>query len=48
MKPTLGPDDLRLLQLHRRHLGLYARVGKKLKVTPGYVSRIASGQRTMR
>jgi hypothetical protein len=45
-RQTLGSHDQRLLQLHRQHLGLYARVGKKTKVTPSYVSRIARGQRT--
>jgi hypothetical protein len=42
---TLGSNDERLLQLHQRHLGLYARVGKTLRCSPSYVSRVASGQR---
>jgi hypothetical protein len=37
--------DDRLLELHQLHLGLYARLGRKLQVTPGYVSRVASGKR---
>jgi hypothetical protein len=38
-------DAQRLLEQHQLHLGLYARVGKKLKLTPGYVSRVANGKR---
>jgi hypothetical protein len=38
-------DAQRLLALHQRHLGLYARVGEKLKVSPGYISRVARGER---
>jgi hypothetical protein len=38
-------EDERLLQLHQRHLGLYARVAAKLKVNPSHVSRVARGQR---
>jgi len=38
-------ENERLLQLHQRHLGLYARVAAKLKVNPSYVSRVARGQR---
>ena len=45
-QPALGSDDRRLLQLHQRHLGLYARVAKKLRFTAGMVSRVATGQRT--
>ncbi len=39
------PTDARLLHLHKLHLGLYVRVGRKLKVSPGYVSRVANGNR---
>ena len=35
----------RLLQRHKRHLGLYTRVAQRLNVTPGYVSLVALGQR---
>ena len=38
-------NDGRLLQLHRLHLGLYARLGRKLNVTPSYISRVARGER---
>lgn len=38
-------DGERLLELHQLHLGLYARVGKKLGVSPSYVSRVANGTR---
>ena len=33
------------LKWHRLHLGLYARVAKKLRVNPSYVSRVARGKR---
>lgn len=33
------------LQWHRLHLGLYARVAKRLRVNPSYVSRVARGKR---
>lgn len=33
------------LQWHRLHLGLYARVAKRLHVNPSYVSRVARGKR---
>jgi len=33
------------LKWHRLHLGLYARVAKKLQVNPSYVSRVARGKR---
>jgi hypothetical protein len=42
-KPT--PTDSRLLELHQLHLGLYARIAKKLNVTPSYISRVARGER---
>ena len=35
-----------LFRKHRRHIGLYARVGKKLGVHPSHVSRVVSGERT--
>jgi transcriptional regulator with XRE-family HTH domain len=38
-------NDERLLEVHQLHLGLYARVAKRLSVTPSYVSRVARGQR---
>jgi transcriptional regulator with XRE-family HTH domain len=33
------------LKWHRLHLGLYARVARKLHVNPSYVSRVARGKR---
>ena len=33
------------LEWHRLHLGLYARVAKRLRVNPSYVSRVARGKR---
>jgi transcriptional regulator with XRE-family HTH domain len=33
------------LKWHRLHLGLYARVAKRLHVNPSYVSRVARGKR---
>jgi len=33
------------LEWHRLHLGLYARVAKRLHVNPSYVSRVARGKR---
>jgi len=38
-------EDERLLQRHKRHLGLYARVAHQLDVSPSYVSVVASGDR---
>jgi transcriptional regulator with XRE-family HTH domain len=35
----------RLLEQHQLHLGLYARLGKRLKMTPSYISRVANGKR---
>jgi transcriptional regulator with XRE-family HTH domain len=33
------------LQWHRLHLGLYARIAKRLHLNPSYVSRVARGKR---
>lgn len=33
------------LEWHKLHLGLYARVAKRLRVNPSYVSRVARGKR---
>jgi hypothetical protein len=33
------------LEWHKLHLGLYARVAKRLRVNPSYVSRVADGKR---
>lgn len=41
----LAADDERLLEEHRLHLGLYARVAKRLKIHPSYVSRVVRGGR---
>ncbi len=38
-------DAKRLLEKHRLHLGLYARLSKKLQVTPSYISHVANGKR---
>jgi transcriptional regulator with XRE-family HTH domain len=45
-KQNHDANDERLLQLHQLHLGLYARVAKRLSVNPSYVSRVAQGERT--
>jgi hypothetical protein len=34
-----------LLRIHKRHLGLYARVAEELGVSPSYVSLVANGMR---
>ena len=34
-----------LLRIHKRHLGLYARVADELGVSPSYVSLVANGMR---
>jgi len=39
-----NPGD-RLLQQHKEHLGVYARIAKKLKTSPSYVSLVARGTR---
>lgn len=39
-------DAQALLKRHRRHMGMYARVAKKLGIDSSYVSRVASGDRT--
>jgi transcriptional regulator with XRE-family HTH domain len=33
------------LRWHRLHLGLYARVARRMGVNPSYVSRVATGKR---
>lgn len=33
------------LKWHQLHLGLYARVAKRLSINPSYVSRVARGKR---
>jgi hypothetical protein len=38
-------NEHRLLRLHKRHLGLYARVADELGVSPSYVSLVANGMR---
>ena len=45
-KQIHSANDERLLQLHQLHVGLYARVAKRLSVNPSYVSRVAQGKRT--
>jgi transcriptional regulator with XRE-family HTH domain len=34
-----------LLKAHRLHMGVYARVAKKLGMSASYVSRVANGKR---
>jgi hypothetical protein len=38
-------SEQRLLEIHRLHLGLYARVANTLSLSPSYVSLVASGSR---
>jgi hypothetical protein len=38
-------NEHRLLRLHKRHLGLYARVAVELGVSASYVSLVANGMR---
>jgi hypothetical protein len=38
-------DTEELLRRHRLHEGLYARVAKKLRLHPSYVSRVLKGER---
>jgi|SRR4051812_9213391 hypothetical protein len=40
-----GVDGKALLEWHRLHEGIYARVARSLGVDASYVSRVASGQR---
>ena len=37
--------EKRLLEIHKLHLGLYARVAAALGLSPSYVSLVASGSR---
>lgn len=41
MKPTTE----RLLRTYMAQRGLYARIAKRLRLDPSYVSRVANGQR---
>jgi len=38
-------SETRLLEIHKLHLGLYARVADTLGLSPSYVSLVASGNR---
>jgi len=38
-------QSVTLLRVYLRQRGLFARVAKKLKLDPSYVSRVANGQR---
>jgi len=40
-----GSNGHHLLRIHKRHLGLYARVADELGVSPSYVSLVANGMR---
>jgi transcriptional regulator with XRE-family HTH domain len=42
---ALSRQQERLLELHRLHDGLYARVAHRLGVDPSYVSRVARDER---
>ena len=44
-KPAQALGTEELLRRHRLHEGLFARVAKKLRVNPSYVSRVVRGQR---
>jgi hypothetical protein len=47
-KSASGQDGAHLeslLDLHRRHQGIFARVAQNLSVDPSYVSRVANGKR---
>ncbi len=41
----LAESDDALIKAHMLHLGVYARVAKKLHVDPSFVSRVAAGKR---
>jgi hypothetical protein len=41
----MGTSDDRLIELHRKHLGLYRRLADKLGVSVGFVSLVANGKR---
>jgi hypothetical protein len=43
---NLAESDDALIKAHMLHLGVYARVAKKLHVDPSFVSRVAAGKRT--
>jgi hypothetical protein len=43
--PQDGAHLESLLDLHRRHHGIFARVAQTLSVDPSYVSRVANGKR---
>ncbi len=45
MRHFTETDDA-LIKAHMLHLGVYARVAKKLHVDPSFVSRVAAGKRT--
>ena len=42
---SLKVSEVRLLEIHKLHLGLYARVADLLGLSPSYVSLVASGNR---
>ena len=42
----LAESDDALIKAHMLHLGVYARVARKVGVDPSFVSRVAAGKRT--
>lgn len=42
---TNGVEAQALLRWHKLHVGVYARVARRLGVDPSYVSRVANGER---
>jgi len=45
MPPVLKPRIHGLVRWHKRFAGIYARVAKKLALSPSYVNRVAQGER---
>lgn len=45
MKTAKTNSNGHLIRIHKRHLGLYARVAEELGVSPSYVSLVANGMR---
>ena len=43
--PKISDHEQTLVQVHRRHLGVYSRVAARLHVDPSLVSRVANGTR---
>jgi transcriptional regulator with XRE-family HTH domain len=45
MANKVNAEQRLLLERHRLHQGIYARIARKLNVDASYVSRVASGDR---